>query len=48
MADLRPPERPVLTCAGCSREFHEDRALKQHAMSCRALKEQLDKEAEAS
>jgi hypothetical protein len=35
--DLHPPPRPKLTCPGCSREFHEDRALKQHANSCEAF-----------
>lgn len=35
--DLHPPPRPTLTCPGCSREFHEDRALKQHANSCEAF-----------
>lgn len=36
-ADLRPPERPVLRCEGCAREFHEDRALLQHTMACKVL-----------
>lgn len=42
LADLRPPERPTFVCEGCERTFREERALKQHANFCWAMKGKED------